>query len=124
MPNYRRFHVPGGSYFLTIVTHRRRPLFSDAEAVQHLRIAARAVRLQWPFEILAAVILPDHLHFIGALPHGDDAYARRVGRLKALFSSQYGCQASDCDVQFEVAKKTSGKRHLAKAILGAHDPRR
>jgi putative transposase len=65
------------------------PLFAEPENVRLLRAALRAVLAQWPFEVVAAVILPDHLHFIWALPPGDDAYARRLGRLKALFSSTY-----------------------------------
>ena len=29
MSNYRRYYVPGGTYFFTLVTHERRPLFRD-----------------------------------------------------------------------------------------------
>jgi REP element-mobilizing transposase RayT len=27
MPKYRRAHIPGGTFFFTVVTHRRRKLF-------------------------------------------------------------------------------------------------
>lgn len=89
MPEYRRYRVAGGSYFFTLATYERRRLLAGAEDVELLRESLRSVRAQWPFETIAAVILPDHLHFIWALPPGDDNYSRRVGRLKALFSSRY-----------------------------------
>jgi putative transposase len=39
-----------------------------------------------PFEIPAAVVLPDHLHFIWTLPRGDDNYSKRIGRMKVEFT--------------------------------------
>ena len=39
-----------------------------------------------PFDITAAVVLPDHIHFVWTLPQGDDNYSKRVGRLKVLFT--------------------------------------
>ena len=32
MPNWRRAVVPGGTYFFTVVTDQRRPLFESADA--------------------------------------------------------------------------------------------
>ena len=32
MADYRRWYIPGGTYFFTLVTYRRRPLFQDATA--------------------------------------------------------------------------------------------
>ena len=32
MSNYRRYYVPGGTYFFTLVTHERRPLFQHETA--------------------------------------------------------------------------------------------
>ena len=68
MSNYRRFFVPGGTYFFTIVTHQRRPLFADPNHIERLRQAVQTVRADDPFDIVAAVVLPDHLHFIWSLP--------------------------------------------------------
>jgi putative transposase len=39
-----------------------------------------------PFEITAAIVLPDHIHFLWTLPPSDSNYSRRVGRMKALFT--------------------------------------
>jgi putative transposase len=86
MPNYRRAVVADGTFFLTIVTHHRRPLFADPENVTRLREALRAVRGERPFEIDAGVVLLDHLHFIWTLPEGDADFSSRVGRMKVLFT--------------------------------------
>ena len=88
MPEYRRTHIPGGKYFLTLLTYNRAPLFKTPENVARLREAIKIVKAEMPFDILGAVILPDHLHFIWALPPDDEAYPTRVGRLKALFTKQ------------------------------------
>ena len=86
MPNYRRAFSPGETFFFTIVTHRRRKIFSDPICVQHLRRAMRDEQEQNPFEIVAAVVLPDHLHLMWRLPDGDSDYSSRIGRLKAHFT--------------------------------------
>jgi putative transposase len=39
-----------------------------------------------PFTILAAVVLPDHLHFLWPLPPEDSAYSQRIGKIKVLFT--------------------------------------
>ncbi|NJN03551.1 MAG: transposase [Leptolyngbyaceae cyanobacterium SL_1_1] len=86
MPNYRRIYTPGGAVFLTLVTFNRRPLFSDVDNVRRLRWATATMRAKLPVEITAAVILPDHIHFLWKLPQGDSNYSKRVGRLKVLFT--------------------------------------
>jgi putative transposase len=86
MPEYRRAYVEGGTFFFTIVTHQRRPLFSDAANVERLRSAIRQVKQERPFEIAAGVVLPDHSHFIWTLPEGDSDYSWRIGRMKVLFT--------------------------------------
>ncbi len=68
---YRRAFVSGGSYFFTLVTEKRRPLFVSAEAVDVLRDAFRPVRSTRPFALDAIVVLPDHLHlYIAAWRRG------------------------------------------------------
>jgi len=59
---YRRACVPGGTFFFTLATQERRPIFSSAEAVEVLRNAFRRVRASRPFKIDAMVVMPDHLH--------------------------------------------------------------
>jgi putative transposase len=106
MPEYRRLYVPGGTVFLTLVTYRRIPLFDSAAQVDLLRTATAAVRSEWPFDVVGVVVLPDHLHFLWALPPGDADYSKRVGRLKALFTKSIrGPDHRDRDVS------TSRRRH-------------
>jgi len=72
VPDYRRFRVPGGTYFFTVnLLERRRTLLVDH--VDILREAVRHVRARHPFHIDAWVVLPDHLHGIWTLPPGAKA---------------------------------------------------
>ena len=89
MPNYRRMYIPGGTYFLTLVTYCRRPLFKNADNINLLRTCMAKVQKKQPFKITAAVILPDHLHFIWQLPPDDSNYSPRISRLKVLFTRAY-----------------------------------
>lgn len=86
MPNYRRFSQGGGTFFFTMVTHRRAHLFADSENVERLRVAIRQTLNEWPFEIETAVVFPDHAHYLWRLPDGDSNFSKRAGRAKALFT--------------------------------------
>ena len=88
MPQYRRAKHLGGTYFFTVVTFRRRPLFAHEEARAILREGIRKVRQSYPFEIDAWVLLPDHMHCIWTLPPGDHDYSRRWGLIKSSFSKE------------------------------------
>jgi len=83
---YRRAFVPGGSYFFTLVTHRRRPIFNTPETVEVLRNAFRTVRSKRPFRMDAMVVLPDHLHCIWVLPPDDGDFAIRWRLIKTWFT--------------------------------------
>jgi putative transposase len=95
MPDYRRAFVPGGTFFFTLCTYRRKPLFRLPANVERLRDAVKTVKAQWPFEIIAAVILPDHLHWIWALPEEDGDFSRRIARIKLLFTKSLGREETD-----------------------------
>lgn len=95
MPNYRRACVPGGTFFLTVVTYRRASTSSEPELVDRLRNALKQVMREAPFRMPAAVVLPDHVHFLWCLPRDDSDYSRRLGRMKVLFTrSQHRSAAS------------------------------
>ncbi|MDP3976408.1 MAG: transposase [Pseudomonas sp.] len=84
MVNYRRVRLAGGSYFFTLTLKDRR---SDL-LIRHaalLREALRRVKQGKSFELLAVVILPDHLHLLMQLPEGDSNYSARLRDFKALF---------------------------------------
>lgn len=105
MPNYRRWYIPGGTYFFTAVTYQRqRILHTDfARPILHRAIAAE---LEFaPFDLTAIVLLPDHLHTIWTLPDGDDAYPERWKRIKRRFSEEYrargGAEGEVSDSQWD-----------------------
>ena len=83
---YRRAFIPGGSFFFTVVTEKRRPLLASPESVEVLRSAFRAVRSTRPFEIDAMVVLPDHVHCIWTLPPDDADFATRWRLIKTWFT--------------------------------------
>lgn len=86
MPQYRRARIPGSIIFITCVTYQRQPLFATEDAINLLRYAVAQTRKERPFEIIGAVILPEHLHFLWQLPPNDCDYSSRVGRMKVLFT--------------------------------------
>ena len=87
MATYRRVQVPGTTYFFTLATYRRQPLLSHLQSVAAVRDAIRTVRKVLPFEIVAFVMLPDHLHAIWTLPPGDADYPRRWSLFKRAAGS-------------------------------------
>ena len=88
MSDYRRARVPGGTYFFTVVTHDRRPLFQDAANVGLLRQAFAWTKARRPFSIDAVVVLPDHLHCVWKLPESDDDFSGRWRAIKQFVSRQ------------------------------------
>jgi putative transposase len=86
MPDYRRWFVPGGSFFFTVVVDGRRRLFNDPGAIERLGKVLRQCFARWPTTVNAMVLLPDHLHTIWTLPSGDAAYPARWGWIKKEFT--------------------------------------
>lgn len=88
MPNYRRVFVPGGTYFFTVALAQRRGNDLLTRQIELLRNSIRKVRQKFPFEIVAWVVLPDHMHCIWTLPPDDADYATRWRLIKSGFSRQ------------------------------------
>ena len=82
---YRRNRVAGGSYFftLTLEDRRRRLLVEHIEA---LRASWHAVLERFPHEVIAVVVLPDHLHAVVRLPPEATDYAALWRELKKSFT--------------------------------------
>jgi putative transposase len=89
MPDYRRWFVPGGTYFFTVVTCHRYPFFRDPTARRMLGKAFRDVKSECPFEVFAIVLLWDHLHCLWTLPTGDANYPARWKAIKDQFTSDW-----------------------------------
>ena len=60
--NYKRIFLEGYSYYLTLVTHERKPIL--IEHIDLLRDAFRRSKKRYKYHIEAIVILPDHIHMI------------------------------------------------------------
>ena len=85
MPNYRRLFVPGGTYFFTVnLRDRKRGILIDR--IEELRASWRAMEERHPFETIAVVILPDHMHLVWGLPRDDHDFPTRIRLLKTGFT--------------------------------------
>ena len=102
---YRRAQVPGGTYFFTVALADRKSTLL-IERVDGLRDAIRVVKLRHPFEIVAMVVLPDHLHAVWRLPPGDMDYPTRWALIKAGFSR--GIPKGECTRPSRTAKRERG----------------
>jgi putative transposase len=110
MPNYRRYRVPGGTYFFTInLLNRNSDLL--VRRIETLRESVRRTRIERPFHIDAWVVLPEHIHCVITLPPGDDDFSNRIKSIKIRFvRAGAGCE-----------RRT---RNLAEPFLGTRHPRR
>jgi putative transposase len=86
MPNYRRIHASGGTFFFTVVTNERLPVFSSDSSVMSLISVIEKTRNDHPFEEIAYCILPDHLRCIWKLPENDSDFSIRWQKIKARFT--------------------------------------
>jgi len=111
MSDYRRWYVPGGTYFFTVVTFARRR-FLTADAFRPLlREAITEVRRERPFEIVSWVLLPEHLHTVWTLPQGDEAYSIRWTQIKERFTKAYLAAGG-----VEGVRTRSRRRHRERAV--------
>ncbi len=82
---YRRANTPGATYFFTVnLADRKSRLL--IEQIDLLRSVLRKIRQSHPFEIIAMVVLPDHLHAIWRLPESDADFPLRWSLIKSAFS--------------------------------------
>lgn len=113
--HYRRAIVPGGTFFFTLVTDRRRPILASDEAVAVLRNAFRSVRQSRPFEIDAIVVMPDHLHCIWTLPPIDSDFSTRWRLIKSAFTKH--CP-DDCRRTPDAARLKKGEQAVWHTDIG------
>jgi len=82
---YRRANVAGGTFFFTVnLADRSSWLLIDH--IDLLRDTVRKVLRVHPFELVAMVVLPEHLHAVWTLPRGDCDYPLRWSLIKSGFS--------------------------------------
>lgn len=106
---YRRSRAAGGTYFFTLVTHRRRRFLCEPENISHLREAFRHVMSRHHFTVDAFVLLPDHLHCIWTLPEGDCDFSTCWRLIKSAFTCV-------CDESYRGTASSSRKRKSEQAV--------
>lgn len=119
MPNFRRVHVPGGTYFFTLVTHQRRPVFADPAEIGRFGHLLRECRRSAPFSVEAIVVLPDHVHMIWRLPPDDIGYSRRIGWIKKEFTLDWRARSGADD--FDTPASPWQPRFWEHVIRDDHD---
>ncbi len=85
MVHYRRNKMPEGCYFFTVTLQDRCSKLL-IEHVDLLRQALRKVQNKKPYKIIAAAIMPDHLHSIWQLPENDMDCSGRWRDIKCYFT--------------------------------------
>jgi putative transposase len=86
---YRRVYIKGGTYFFTLVTYHRIPFISTKKSIEVLNDAILYTNDRMPFEIVASVILPDHMHFIRTLADESCDYSTRWRFIKSYFTRHW-----------------------------------
>jgi putative transposase len=86
---YRRVYIKGGTYFFTLVTYHRIPIFSTQKSIEILNDAFHYTNDRMPFEIVASAILPDHMHFIWTLADESFDYSTRWRLIKSHFTRHW-----------------------------------
>jgi putative transposase len=105
MVTYRRNRQPGGTYFFTVTLMDR----GSSMLTRHIPVlgnAMRDVRAHHPFETIAIVVLPDHLHAIWRLPEHDTEYSMRWRMIKSLFTRRVVAAGES------IPGRTKGERRL------------
>ena len=92
LSDYLRPHIAGATLFFTVTLGRRGGDLLCRE-IGHLRAAVRETRADLPFEIVAWVVLPDHLHAIWRLPTANSDYSTRWKAIKTRFTKSVGLAA-------------------------------
>jgi putative transposase len=109
MSEYRRWMVPGGTFFFTVVCHERRWNLEHEPNVRLLGDVMRTVRKDAPFQTIAMVVLPDHFHCIWTLPRLDADYATRWKQIKRDFTVRF-LAAGGADRRVSQSRRSRGER--------------
>ena len=108
MSNYTRVKNCGNTYFFTVVTYDRRPIFDSPIIAGQLRSSIIITRHTYPFVIEAWVLLPDHMHCIWTLPDNDSDYSKRWGIIKSDFTKNVRHLLPELDISNSRKQKNEG----------------
>src|SRR5262249_50405360 len=98
-------------YFFTAVTQDRRPILTTDRARPLLRTAIETEQRKRPFDLVAIVLLPDHLHAVWTLPPGDDDYSTRWQRIKEALTEDFLAAGGS-----EATRSASRKKHRERGV--------
>lgn len=85
MKQYRRFHVPGATYYFEVCLQDRASTLL-VDQIAHLRRAWRATQADLPFYPVATVVLPNAIRTIWTLPDQDHDFSERWRLIKLRFT--------------------------------------
>jgi putative transposase len=85
MVGYRRNRIAGATYFFTVTLRDRRSDLLVRE-IDALREAWRAAAVRVPHAIIAAVVLPDHVHAVIRMDDANADYPRLWQEIKKGFT--------------------------------------
>jgi putative transposase len=74
-----------------------------------LHAAFNEVKADQPFQVLAVVLLPDHLHCIWNLPAGDDDFSSRWANVKRSFTKKF-LDAGGTEAPISDSRQRKGER--------------
>ena len=60
----RRYYIPDTIYFITSVTHNRKPVFHSPINIRIFFDTLSNAKIHYPHDLQAHVLLPDHFHFL------------------------------------------------------------
>lgn len=120
MSNYLRPSRPGATVFFTVALARRGDDLLLRE-LAGLRMAVRKTRAERSFEVLAWVILPDHMHTVWRLPEGDADFATRWRLIKGRFAHGLPAQARSASKERAGEKGIWQRRYWEHHIRGPDD---
>ena len=107
MSEYRRAYVPGGTFFFTVKTLQRQPILTEERYRTALRLAIKDVRKRLPFQSIAWVSLPDHLHTVWKLPETDANFSLRWSLIKQHVTRQ--CAERTLDAPISRSRQRRGE---------------
>ncbi len=87
-----------------------------------LRKAISESKQQFPFQLFAICLLPDHLHTVWMLPPGDADFSVRWKRIKQLFS-KYWLAGGGTEANVTPAQKKEGRRGIWQPRFWEHTVR-
>ena len=117
MSVWRRFDGHGFPSLLTTNVEGRRPTFRNPAAAKHLVEVIRQVEIEEAFNLIAYVVMPDHMHLVVWLPPSLSSgrvmkmikgrfareYQAKGGKKGSFWQSRYHEKALRCDEELSAA---------------------